>query len=107
MPEMNMKHRLNVWRIAHKCPACGGERGYSQANPGGIEFNCSDMTCFFTEFVPNASIHASGYDDVRFDVLDCDNKVREGWNYTPSEYDIRAIISRRKKYGYRKKSRWE
>lgn len=100
---MTSNHRLNVWRIARKCPVCGAERGYSQANPGGLEMNCSDLDhCAFTEFFPTATIHQSGYDNVRFEVLDSNNKVREGWGYVMKQSDKRAANARRKKYGYRK-----
>lgn len=100
---MSAKHRLNVWRIADKCPVCGLERGYSQANCGGLELNCSDLEhCAFTEFFPTSFIHQSGYDDVRFEVLDHDNNVREGWIYKMTLLDKLAANSRRKKYGKRK-----
>lgn len=103
--EMGLYHRINVWRIARKCPVCGSERGYSQANPGGLEFNCSDTKgCAFNEFVPNATIHAGGdkVDSVRYEVLDRDNNVNHGWGYTMTKNNKLAANSRRKKYGYRK-----
>jgi hypothetical protein len=103
--EMNIYHRINVWRIARKCPVCGSSRGYSQANPGGLEFNCIDTeNCAFNEFVPTATIHAGGEktDATRYEVLDQDNNVRPGWGYTMKKSDKLTANARRKKYGYRK-----
>lgn len=91
--QMNIFHRLNVWRIAQKCPVCGADRGYSPPNPDGLEFNCSDdENCGFSEFVPTYMIHQSGneVDKVRFDVLDSENNVKPGWRYVPPEIRIKS-----------------
>jgi len=98
---MTLYHRINVWRIANKCPVCGSDRGYSQANPGGLEFNCNDEEdCGFSEFVPTYMIHQSGkeVDAVRFDVLDSENNVKLGWKYTPPKDEIKRLFNRRVKY---------
>lgn len=98
MTEMNLYHRINVWRIANKCPVCGGERGYSQANPGGLEFNCDDKVhCGFSEFVPTSIIHNRGnqIDNARYEVLDRDNKVKFGWKHTPTKKELKALALQR------------
>ena len=99
--QMNIYHRINVWRIADKCPVCGSGRGYSQANPGGLEFNCCDHEdCGFSEFIPTFVIHQSGneVDRVRFDVLDSENNVKPGWKYVPPKDEIKRLFNRRVKY---------
>ncbi len=93
---MNKYHRCNVWRIANVCPVCGSERGYSQANPGGIEFNCSDkVNCGFTEFLSNEFIHneCDAIDRARFEVLDSNNRVKDGWFYTPKKHEREAMAT--------------
>lgn len=88
MTKMTIYHRINVWRIANKCPACGAERGYSQANPGGLELNCSDKKhCDFSEFIPTSFIHGqyTKIDNARCEVLDSDNKVKSGWYFIPKK----------------------
>ena len=95
MPQMNKHHRINVWRVAHKCPVCGAERRYSQANFGGIECNCSDKeTCGFTEFFPTSFIHNNGdiNDMARWEVLDGGNNIKPGWVYNPSR-DERVMMA--------------
>ena len=99
--QMTLYHRINVWRIADKCPVCGSDRGYSQANPGGLEFNCdNDEDCGFSEFVPTYMIHQSGneVDAVRFDVLDSNNNVRQDWKYIPPPKMQKEMFDQRIKH---------
>jgi len=91
---MDRHHRINVWRIADCCPVCGEERDYSPANAGGIEMYCSNDNCGFSEFFSNEFIHNNGTqnDNARFEVLDSNNKVRDGWRYLPNEYEKQKMV---------------
>jgi hypothetical protein len=83
--EMNKHHRINVWRIADKCPVCGDDRDYSPGNLSGIECYCSNDNCGYSEMFSNTFIHESGTknDNARFEVLDSDNNIKDGWIYHP------------------------
>jgi len=91
--KMNKHHRINVWRIADKCPVCGDERDYSTGNHAGIECYCSNDNCGYSEMFSNAFIHESGTknDNARFEVLDSDNKVKDGWEYNPTKSERRLM----------------
>jgi hypothetical protein len=69
--EMNKHHRINVWRIADKCPVCGEDRDYSPGNPNGIECYCSNDNCAYSERFSNTFIHENGTknDNARFEVV--------------------------------------
>lgn len=105
---MTSHHRINVWRIADKCPVCGEKRDYSPANPGGIECYCSNDNCGYSEFFSNAFIHNNGTknDAARFEVLDSNNKVKDGWCYHPTNWERQSMemcIEKRKQ----ENERWE
>ena len=99
---MNKHHRINVWRIANTCPVCGEERDYSPGNPNGIECYCSNDNCAYSEMFSNTFIHDNGTknDNARFEVLDHNNKVKEGWVYHPVAWEKQAMdicVEQRKK----------
>lgn len=91
--EMNKHHRINVWRIANKCPVCGGDRDYSPGNHAGIECYCSNDDCAYSEMFSNIFIHDNGTknDKARFEVLDHNNKVRDGWVYHPVAWERQSM----------------
>lgn len=91
--EMDKHHRINVWRIANCCPVCGSERDYSPANPNGIVCYCSNDNCGYSELFSNVFIHNYGIknDAVRFEVLDHNNKVRDGWVYHPQKWEKQSM----------------
>lgn len=106
--KMNKHHRINVWRIAGKCPVCGFDRGYSPANPNGIECYCSNDNCSYSELFSNVFIHNYGIknDTARFEVLDHDNRVRDGWVYYPQKWEKQSMdicIQKRKEDKERQK----
>jgi hypothetical protein len=106
---MTKHHRINVWRIANKCPVCGTKRGYSPANPNGIECYCSNEECGYSEMFSNSFIHISGgaNDNARFEVLDSNNKLREGWYYIPVAWEQQAMEIAIKEFKEDKKRRKE
>ena len=106
--EMNKHHRINVWRIANRCPVCGEERDYSPVNHAGIECYCSNDNCGYSEMFPNTFIHESGTknDNARFEVLDSNNEIKDGWGYHPTKSEGRSMdicIEQRKEQKKRQK----
>jgi hypothetical protein len=91
--DMNKHHRINVWRIGNCCPVCGSKRDYSPGNHNGIECYCSNDDCAYSELFSNIFIHnyAVKNDTARFEVLDHNNKVRDGWIYHPQKWELQAM----------------
>jgi hypothetical protein len=96
MKVMSKHHRINVWRIANSCPVCLSKRDYSPANPNGIECYCSNEGCGYSELFSNVFIHNNGTknDNARFEVLDSNNKVRDGWGYQPTGWERQSMDMR-------------
>jgi len=90
---MTKHHKINVWRIADKCPVCKEDRDYSPPNPNGIECYCSNENCGYSEIFSNIFIHENGAenDNARFEVLDSNNEVRVEWEYIPTAWERQSM----------------